>query len=99
MNVALWAEIRRLHEIEKMSGRAIALRAGCSRDTVARALRLDQPPTTKRPPRAGLVGPFWAKIEALLARVPGMGRHLRRGQHPGHGLARPADASRGGVRH
>ena len=72
MNVALWAEIRRLHEIEKMSGRAIALRAGCSRHTVARALGLDQPPTSKRPPRAGLVDPFRAKIDALLARYPNL---------------------------
>ena len=72
MNVALWAEIRRLHEVEKLSGRAIALRAGCSRDTVARALRLHQPPTTKRPPRAGLVDPFRAKIDALLARYPNL---------------------------
>ena len=72
MNVALWAEIRRLHEIEKLSGRAIALRASCSRDTVARALRLDQPPTTKRAPRAGLVDPFRAQIDALLARYPNL---------------------------
>lgn len=72
MNVALWAEIRRLHEIEKLSGRGIALRAGCSRHTVARALGLEQPPTTKRPPRAGLVDPFRDKIDALLARYPNL---------------------------
>lgn len=72
MNVGLWAEIRRLHEIEKISGRAIALRLDCSRDTVARALRLDQPPTKQRATRAGLVDPFRAKIDALLARWPNL---------------------------
>ena len=35
MNVALWAEIRRLAEIEKLSARKIARRLNCSRDTVA----------------------------------------------------------------
>ncbi len=29
MNVALWAEIRRLAEIEKLSGRAISRRLHC----------------------------------------------------------------------
>jgi transposase len=72
MNVGLWAEIRRLHEIEKVSGRKIALRLDCSRDTVARALRLDQPPTKQRATRAGLVDPFRAKIDALLARYPNL---------------------------
>ena len=47
MNVALWAEIRRLAEIEKLSGRAIARRLHCSRHTVAAALELDQPPGAK----------------------------------------------------
>ena len=70
MRVALWAEIRRLHEIEKLSRRAIALRVNCSRDTVARALRLDQPPSKQGAPRVGLVDPFRAKIDALLARYP-----------------------------
>jgi transposase len=70
MNVALWAEIRRLHEIEKLSARAIALRLNCSRDTVARALRLDQPPTSRRASRNGILDPFRPKIDALVARYP-----------------------------
>ena len=72
MNVALWAEIRRLHEIEKLSGREIAVRVNCSRDTVARALRLDQPPSNRRAPRRGLLDPFHPKIDALLARYPNL---------------------------
>jgi transposase len=70
MNVALWAEIRRLYEIEKLSARVIALRLKCSRDTVARAMRLDQPPTSRRAPRKAILEPFKAKIEALVARYP-----------------------------
>jgi hypothetical protein len=41
MNVALWAEIRRLAEIEKLSGQAISRQLRCSRHTVAAALELD----------------------------------------------------------
>ena len=70
MKVAIWAEIRRLHEVEKLSRRAIALQVNCSRNTVARALRLDQPPSRQRASRASLVDPFRAQIDALLARYP-----------------------------
>jgi len=55
MNVALWAEIRRLAEIEKLSGWAISRRLHCSRHTVAAALELDQPPRPRgRAPRQPL---------------------------------------------
>jgi len=37
MKVGLWAEIRRLKEIEKLSHRAIALRLGCCAKTVKKA--------------------------------------------------------------
>jgi transposase len=70
MNVALWAEIRRLAEIEKLSGRAISQRLHCSRHTVAAALGLEQPPTREGPPRASLLDAHRAKIDALLAKYP-----------------------------
>jgi transposase len=70
MNVALWAEIRRLAEIEKRSRRAIARQLHCSRHTVAAALRRDQPPTHDGPRRTSLVDPYRAKIDALLAKDP-----------------------------
>jgi transposase len=70
MNVALWAEIRRLAEIEKFSGRAISRRLRCSRHTVARALELDQPPARQAAHRASLLDPHRAKIDAVLARYP-----------------------------
>ena len=70
MNVALWAEIRRLAEIEKLSGRAIARRLHCSWRTVAVALELDQPPGREVSRRVSLLDPHRAKIDALLARYP-----------------------------
>jgi transposase len=70
MNVAQWAEIRRLHEIEKLRGRVIARRLHCSRHTVAKALRLDQPPTREVAARSSILDPFVAKIDALVARYP-----------------------------
>ncbi len=70
MNVGLWAEIRRLAEIEKLSGRAIARRLRCSRQLVTVALRLDQPPARQVARRASLLDPHKAKINALVAKYP-----------------------------
>ncbi len=70
MNVALWAEIRRLAEVEKLSGRAISRRLHCSWRTVAAALELDQPPTRQVSHRASLLDLHKAKIGALLAQYP-----------------------------
>ena len=70
MNVALWAEIRRLAEIEKLSARVISRRLRCSWRTVAQALKLDQPPTRHVPSRVSLLDPHKAKIDTLLAKYP-----------------------------
>jgi transposase len=70
MNVALWAEIRRLAEIDKLSGRAIARRLHCSRQTVAAALELDQPPARERSRHTSLLDPHRPKIDALVAKYP-----------------------------
>lgn len=70
MNVALWAEVRRLAEIEKLSGWAISRRLHCSRHTVAAALLLDRPPTREVSRRATPLDPHKAKIDALLAKYP-----------------------------
>jgi transposase len=70
MNVALWAEIRRLAEIEKLSGRAISRRLHCSWRTVAAALEWEQPPGREVSRRASLLDPHKAKIDALLAQSP-----------------------------
>ncbi len=70
MNVALWAEIRRLAEIEKLSGREIAQRLHCSRHTVADALNLPQPPTSAPRRRKSLLDPYVNRIKELLDRYP-----------------------------
>lgn len=70
MNVALWAEIRRLAEIEKLSGRMIARRLHCSRHTVAAALALPEPPSREAQHRASLLDPYLTRIKALLTKSP-----------------------------
>src|SRR5271157_4095784 len=70
MKVALWAEIRRLSEIEKLSGWAIARRLHCSRHTVAAALKLEQPPSSQTVRRTSVLDPYVEQIKNLLAKYP-----------------------------
>lgn len=70
MKVSLWAEIHRLHEIERLSKRAIARRLHCGRDTVDKALGAEEPPAQKRAPRGSIIDPYKAKIEELIAAEP-----------------------------
>jgi transposase len=86
MKVALWAEIRRLTEIEKLSGWAIARRLHCSRHTVAKALKLQQPPTPQAPRRGRLLDAYVEQIKKLLARYPDLSavrirEEIARGAH------------------
>jgi len=71
MNVALWAEIRRLTEVEKLSQRAIARRLHCCDKTIRKALAMEQPPP-RRPakPRRSILEPYHAHIDALIKRYP-----------------------------
>ncbi len=70
MNIGLWAEIRRLAEIDKLSIRAIARRLHCARRTVTAALELDHPAARPRAPRASLLDPYKARINALVEKCP-----------------------------
>jgi transposase len=70
MKVSLWAEIRRLHEIERLRDRAIAQRLHCSTRTVAKALAMGQPPTERAAPRTHILDPYHVRIEALVAKYP-----------------------------
>lgn len=70
MNVALWAEIRRLAEIDKLSGRAIARRLHCSRHAVADALDMPQPPSSTPRRRRQLLDPYVKQVQELLAKHP-----------------------------
>jgi transposase len=71
MKVAVWAEIRRLAEIEKLSQRAISRRLHCCDKTVRKALALSEPPTrAAAKPRSSLLDPYHAQINALVAKYP-----------------------------
>ena len=70
MKVAMWAEIRRLAEIEKLSSRAISRRLHCSWRTVTAALKLDLPPRCELVRGASLLDGHRSKIDALLAKYP-----------------------------
>jgi transposase len=70
MKVALWAEIRRLSEIEKLSGRQIARRLHCARDTVTAALQMQQPPSATAARRDSALDPYSDQIKDLLASYP-----------------------------
>ena len=70
MKVALWAEIRRLSEIEKLSGQAIARQLHCSRHTVVAALEMQQPPSSQAARRARVLDPYVEQIKDLLAKYP-----------------------------
>src|SRR2546430_13236137 len=64
-----YEQIRRMYHLEEKSGRQIARELSCSRQTVSRALSLEQPPayTMSRPRSAPVLAPYQAKLEELLA--------------------------------
>jgi len=70
MKVSLWAEIRRLHEIEKLSARAIATRLQCSRHTVRKALLMVAPPRQTLESRSSVLDPYHPRIDALITKYP-----------------------------
>jgi transposase len=71
MKVSLWAEARRLSEIERLSKRAIARRLSCSQRTVKKALDMEHPPDeASRPARGSLLDPYKPKVDALIAKYP-----------------------------
>jgi transposase len=65
-----WAEVRRLHDVEKMSKSAIAEKLSMSRNTVARLAALTEPPKYERPPAGSQLDPFREQIAAMLAEDP-----------------------------
>ena len=77
MKVSLWAEIRRLHEIEGLSARAIAGRLHCCTKTVAKALAMPSPPAGRplagaAEPGENVVAPYRGRIDALVTKYPSL---------------------------
>jgi transposase len=71
MKVSLWAEIRRLREIERRSKSAIASQLGCCHKTVSKALAMDEPPSRSfGRPRTSKLDDYKPRIDELIARYP-----------------------------
>jgi transposase len=58
VGVELWAEVRRMHRVEGLSGREISRRTGLHRDTVAMLLAAAAPPRYQRKAAGSKLDPF-----------------------------------------
>jgi transposase len=58
VGVEQWAEIRRMHRVERLSIREISRRTGLHRKTVRRAVAAETPPRYSRTPAASKLDPF-----------------------------------------
>jgi transposase len=73
MRISLWAEIWRLHEIERLSKNAIARHLGCCHKTVRKALEMEDPPSqTVRPARTSKLDGYKGQIDQLIAQYPNL---------------------------
>ena len=73
-----WAEIRRMHFVERLSIKEIHRRTGRDRKTIRRALRSAEPPRYRRPPGPSKLDAFRDEIERLLRRDPHLpGKRIR----------------------
>jgi transposase len=78
IRVEQWAEIRRMHFVERLSIKEIQRRTGRDRKTIRRALRSELPPRYRRPPRPSKLDPFRDEIERLLRSDPHLpGKRIR----------------------
>jgi hypothetical protein len=78
VRVEQWAEIRRMHFVERLSIKEIHRRTGRDRKTIRRALRSAEPPCYRRPPRSSKLDPFRDEIERLLRSDPRLpGKRIR----------------------
>lgn len=71
VSVEQWAELRQLYFVKEVPIRELVRRTGRSRNTVRRALRLDEPPRyVRKNPRPSKLEPFKEKIQRLLQEDP-----------------------------
>jgi transposase len=72
VGVEQWAEIRRMHRVERLSIREISRRTGLHRKTIRRALSSDAPPRYVRAPFESKLDPFRDWICERLREDPAM---------------------------
>ena len=70
VGVEEWAEIRRMHRVERLSIREIHRRTGLHRKTIRRALASDGPPVYRRAPAVSKLDPLKGWIEEQLRTDP-----------------------------
>jgi transposase len=70
VNVEVWAEVRRLHRVERLSIRAIGRKLGLARNTVREVLRSERPSEYRRTAGPSKLDPFKGRIAELLAEYP-----------------------------
>ena len=70
VGVEQWAELRRMHRVERLSIREIHRRTGLHRETVRRALASEVPPSYRRASGASKLDPFKSELERLLGEDP-----------------------------
>jgi transposase len=70
VGVEQWAEIRRMHRVERVSIREISRRMGMHRRTIRRALASDEPPRYVRRPSSSKLDPLKGWIEDQLRADP-----------------------------
>ena len=70
VGVQQWAEVRRMHRVERLSIREISKRTGLHRKTIRRALAAQVPPTYSRPAGGSKLDPFREWICEQLAADP-----------------------------
>jgi transposase len=72
VGVEQWAEIRRMHRVERLSIREISKRTGLHRKTIGRALGAETPPKYVRAPAGSKLDPFKEWICEQLRADPGI---------------------------
>jgi transposase len=70
IGVEQWAEVRRMHWVDGLSGREISRRTGLHRDTIARLLAAPEPPRYSRKPTGSKLDPLRDWICEQLAADP-----------------------------
>jgi transposase len=70
ISVQQWAEIRRMHFVERLGIREIRRRTGLHRETIRRALRSPTPPLYGRPAKGSKLDPFMDEVHRLLRDDP-----------------------------